>query len=87
MRFETVLSYYSLKTLEDKKMKKLSIVGGILFALGMLVATGIDMNPVQAIYALALVGAAACCFYRAERQKHNTKSIANANTADYQKAA
>ena len=43
-------------------MKKLSIVGGILFALGMLVATGIDVNPVQAIYALLLLGGGAVCF-------------------------
>lgn len=54
-------------------MKKLSIMGGILFALGMLVATGIDVNPVQAIYALALIGGGAVCFAYAEHHKNETK--------------
>ena len=54
-------------------------MGGILFALGMLVATGIDVNPVQAIYALVLIGAAAMCFAYADGaesgRKSETKSI------------
>lgn len=59
-------------------MKKLSIVGGLLFALGMLVATGIDMNPVQAIYSLLLLGGGAVCFSLADAKsehKNETKSI------------
>lgn len=47
-------------------MKKLSIVGGILFALALAVATGIDVNPVQAIYALLLLGGGAVCFAYAD---------------------
>lgn len=63
-------------------MKKLSIVGGILFALGMLVATGIDLNPIQAVYALVLIGAGAVCFSASEEQEADgdsakTKSIKN----------
>lgn len=59
-------------------MKKLSIVGGILFALGMLVATGIDVNPVQILYSLALICCAAVCFAYADTEsehKNETKSI------------
>lgn len=59
-------------------MKKLFIVGGILFALGMLVATGIDLNPIQAIYALLLMGGGAVCFAYADTEsehKNETKSI------------
>ena len=54
-------------------MKKLSIVGGILFALGMLVATGIDVNPVQAIYALLLLGGGAVCFSLADASTERTE--------------
>ena len=50
-------------------MKKLSIMGGILFALGMLVATGIDVNPIQAIYALLLLGGGAVCFAYADESE------------------
>lgn len=59
-------------------MKKLSILGGFLFALGMLVATGIDVNPIQAIYALLLLGGGAVCFAYADTEsehKNETKSI------------
>ena len=60
-------------------MKKLSIVGGLLFALGMLVATGIDVNPIQIIYSLALICCAAVCFSLADESesehKNETKSI------------
>lgn len=59
-------------------MKKFSIVGGFLFALGLLVATGIDVNPVQAIYALLLLGGGAVCFSladRAEESEHKTINL------------
>lgn len=58
-------------------MKKLSIVGGILFALGMLVATGIDVNPIQGVYSLVLLGASLWCFHRTEHTEkaENTESI------------
>lgn len=54
-------------------MKKLSIVGGFLFALGLLVATGIDVNPIQAIYALALIGCGAVCFSLADASTEHTE--------------
>ena len=64
-------------------MKKLSIMGGILFALGMLVATGIDLNPIQAVYALLLLGGGAVCFAYADESesehKNETKSINHFN--------
>ena len=60
-------------------MKKLSILGGILFALALAVATGIDVNSVQAIYALLLLGGGAVCFAYADESesehKNETKSI------------
>lgn len=60
-------------------MKKLSIVGGILFALALAVATGIDVNPIQILYSLALICCAAVCFAYADAEesehKNETKSI------------
>ena len=60
-------------------MKKLSIMGGILFALALAVATGIDVNPIQAVYALLLLGGGAVCFSLADESesehKNETKSI------------
>ena len=55
-------------------MKKLSIMGGILFALGMLVATGIDVNPVQAIYALVLMVGGAVCFSYSKNTEYTEKT-------------
>ena len=58
-------------------------MGGILFALGMLVATGIDLNPIQAVYALLLLGGGAVCFAYADESesehKNETKSINHFN--------
>lgn len=60
-------------------MKKLSILGGILFALALAVATGIDVNPIQILYSLALICCAAVCFAYADtpasEHKNETKSI------------
>lgn len=62
------------------------IAGAILFCLGFCMATGVEQNPIQAVYALASIGAASWCFNRADRkQKRGSNSIAKA--ADYQKAA
>ena len=58
-------------------MKKLSIMGGILFALGMLVATGIDVNPVQAVYALLLMGGGAVCFAYADESESEELKVKN----------
>lgn len=63
-----------------------AITGAILFCIGFGMATGVEQNPIQAIYALASIGAASWCFNRADRkQKRGSKSIPK--TADYQKAA
>lgn len=48
-----------------------SIAGSILFALAFCVATGVDANPIQAVYALVLMGGALMCSKRAKRQKKN----------------
>ena len=62
-------------------MKKLSIVGGILFALGMLVATGIDVNPIQIIYSLALICCAAVCFSLADASTERTEKTEGTESA------
>ena len=68
-------------------MKKLSIVGGLLFALGMLVATGIDMNPVQVIYALVLFGGSAVCFAYADAEESEHKNETSINLKKWEDAA
>lgn len=50
------------------------VTGSILFALGMLMATGIEANIVQAIYAIAFMGASCWCFNSA-KEKSEKKSI------------
>lgn len=50
------------------KMKKiLSILGAVCICLGFAMATGVDQNPIQAVYALACMGAALVCIKSAER--------------------
>lgn len=69
-------------------MKKLSIMGGFLFALGMLVATGIDVNPVQAVYALLLLGGGAVCFSLADTESEELKvKSEESSKGDYKTAA
>lgn len=58
-------------------MKKLSILGGILFALALAVATGIDVNPVQAVYALLLLGGSLVCFSLADASTEHTEKAEN----------
>lgn len=70
----------------------LSILGAVLFVLGFAMATGVDQNPVQAIYALVLMGAALVCFRRADAidsasEKTLSDSPSMGRTADYQSAA
>lgn len=43
-------------------MKYLGRIGGVLFTLGFTVATGVERNPIQVLYALVLMGAACVCF-------------------------
>ena len=54
-------------------MKKYQITGAILFALGFVMATGVENNPVQGLYALVLMGASYVCFARAERMEKREK--------------
>lgn len=54
--------------------KKLSVIGVVLLTIGMLMATGVDQEPVQAIYALILTAAGAWAFNRAERIGKNEQS-------------
>lgn len=44
------------------------IVGVILMCLGIVFATGAEVNPIQAVYALACMAGAAVCSYVAERK-------------------
>lgn len=56
------------------KSVKFAIAGAILFSLGFCMATGVDANPVQAIYALVLIGGAALCFRKAKKQEQKKQS-------------
>ena len=44
----------------------LSICGAVLFCIGVAMATGVDYNPIQGVYALICMGAASVCFNRAD---------------------
>ena len=49
-------------------MKKiLSILGAVCFMLGFAMATGVDQNPIQALYCVVLMAGALVCFKSAER--------------------
>lgn len=49
------------------KSVKFAIAGAILFSLGLLMATGVDANWLQAVYTLVLMGGSLLCFKTAER--------------------
>ena len=55
------------------KSKKLAIAGAILFALGFCMATGVDQNPIQAVYALVLMFGALVCFKTAKKMEQSEK--------------
>ena len=63
------------------------IVGGILFALGMLMATGVDANPVQGVYALLLIGAGAVCFSHDSAENESEKETKSTNLKKWEDAA
>lgn len=46
---------------------KIAITGAILFALGFCTATGVDANPIQAVYAVVLIGGASWLFHVCDR--------------------
>ena len=68
-------------------MNKLSIVGGILFALAMLMATGVDVNPIQGVYALVLLGAGAVCFSHDSAENESEKETKSTNLKKWEDAA
>lgn len=74
-------------------MKKfLSILGACLFCVGFVMATGVDQNPVQAIYALVCMSAALVCFKGADAVSSRTSDKQEAKSgkftaAHYQDAA
>lgn len=59
------------------KSKKIAIAGAILFALGFCMATGIDRNPIQVVYALALMSGALVCFKTAKKMEQSEKKQSN----------
>ena len=53
------------------KMKKtLSICGCLCICLGFAMASGVDQNPIQAVYCLVLMAGALVCIKSAERMEH-----------------
>lgn len=52
-------------------------IGGILLAIAFCLASGVEQNPIQGIYALVLMGASLWCFHRTEHTEkaENTESI------------
>ena len=58
-------------------MKSVKIAGAILFTLGFCMATGVDVNPIQAVYAVVLMGGALVCFKTAKRMEHSEKKQSN----------
>ena len=70
------------------KMKNiLSIIAAVLFTIGMALATGVDQNPIQAIYALVCMGAACVCIKGADAVSSRTsdnKTRTTKKVYDYQ---
>ena len=68
-------------------MKKvLSILGAVCFMLGFAMATGIDQNPIQAVYALVCMGASLVCFRIADAKRNvsDNKTQTTQKVYDYQ---
>ncbi|MBO4499134.1 MAG: hypothetical protein J5732_02640 [Bacteroidaceae bacterium] len=53
--------------------KYLPIVGAVCVSLGFCMASGVDRNEWQALYALILMGAGAWCFNRADRMSRESE--------------
>ena len=69
------------------KMKNfLSILGAVCFVLGFAMATGVDQNPVQAIYCVVLMAGALVCIKSAERiaSRSDNKPQTTRKVYDYQ---
>ena len=54
-----------------RKHQFYALLGALLFAAGFALTTGIDQNPIQALYACALIGGAVVCFRLAELKVKN----------------
>ena len=65
-------------------MKTISIIiAAVLFTIGMALATGIEKSPVQAIYALILMGVASYLFVKADRKKSVKSNRTTQKVYDY----
>lgn len=61
----------------------LPIVGAILVSLGLCMASGVDVNPIQSVYTLVLMGAGAWCSNRYDRtSRESEKKQSNETTID-----
>ena len=73
--------------------KALSVCGCLCICLGFAMATGVDQNPIQAVYCLVLMAGALVCIKSAERMEHresektHSDSPVMGRTAHYQDAA
>lgn len=70
----------------------LTILGAVCFMLGFAMATGVDQNPVQAIYCVVLIAGALVCSRIADaKQSASEKTPSDSpimgRTAHYQDAA
>ena len=67
------------------KMKTISIIiAAVLFSIGMALATGVEQNPIQALYALVCMGAASYLFVKADRKKSAKSNHTTQKVYDYQ---
>ena len=71
-------------------MKKiLSICGCLCFVLGFAMATGVDQNPIQALYCVVLMAGALVCFHIADAKRNEKGKVKSEKFAavNYQDAA
>lgn len=52
----------------------LILIAAVLFTLGFAMATGVDQNPIQAVYCVVLMLGALVCFNRAEAIGNRTSA-------------
>lgn len=64
-----------------------AVIGMVLAIVGLMMATGIDQNPVQALYSLVCVAAAVGCFLYAERAVSEASTNARKEQQKSAKAA
>ena len=71
-----------------KKSYRLPIVGAVCVAIALLMATGIEANAWQGVYALLFMGAGIACVHKWEQaQEPAQESGTQDMRADYRKAA